>query len=142
MKPVADGTVGAFAAVLDQQGRVLIVRERKRPFRFGFPGGRIERGEAPEVAVMRECLEETGLVVEVSYLIGEYRFANGLCAHVFRCFPVGTAADVAAEEDSHAGWYEPHSVPRPIRGSFHYALPDLLADRRAVTKQDLPSLAG
>ena len=29
-----------------------------------FPGGRIEPGETPEAAAVRECLEETGLHVE------------------------------------------------------------------------------
>jgi mutator protein MutT len=29
-----------------------------------FPGGKIEPGESPEAAAVRECLEETGLAVE------------------------------------------------------------------------------
>jgi 8-oxo-dGTP pyrophosphatase MutT (NUDIX family) len=49
------GNVGAFAAILDHYGRVLIVQERKSPHRFGFPGGRVEQGETPERAVVREC---------------------------------------------------------------------------------------
>ena len=32
-----------------------------------FPGGRIEPGETPETAAIRECLEETGLSVEPSF---------------------------------------------------------------------------
>lgn len=133
---VAEGAVGAFAAVLDPQGRVLIARERKAPFRFGFPGGRIEPGETAQAAAVRECLEETGLAVAVSHLIGRYSFVNGLEAYVFRCFRVGTA-DAKAEEGSQAAWYEPDSVPLPIRGSFQYALPDLLADHHNVRKTSL-----
>ena len=34
-----------------------------------FPGGKIENGETPEAAAVRECLEETGLVVRV---VGAY----------------------------------------------------------------------
>jgi 8-oxo-dGTP diphosphatase len=138
---VAEGAIGAFAAVLDRQGRVLIVRERKPPFRFGFPGGRIEPGETAMAAVVRECREENGLDVAVSHLIGSYSFVNGLEAQVFSCVLVDTG-DVKAENGSIAAWYEPGEVPRPLRGSFHHALPDVLAGRRDVTKTNLPLLSG
>jgi 8-oxo-dGTP diphosphatase len=32
-----------------------------------FPGGKIEEGETPEAAAVRECLEETGLNVEALF---------------------------------------------------------------------------
>ena len=134
---MAGGALGAFAAVLDPQGRVLIVRERKPPFRFGFPGGRIEAGETAEAAAVRECLEETGLAVEVSHLIGCYSFVNGLEAQVFRCSLTGPA-EIAAEDGSEAGWFDPNAVPTPIRGSLYHALPDLLGARRNVRKTNLP----
>ena len=136
---MANGAVGAFAAVFDPQGRVLIVRERKPPFRFGFPGGRVEPGETPDAAAVRECLEETGLAVKASHLIGCYSFVNGLEAQVFRCFLIGTAETVA-EDGSEIGWFEPDAVPTPIRGSLYYALPDLLGARRNVRKTNLPVL--
>ena len=30
-----------------------------------FPGGKVEPGESPSAAAVRECLEETGLQIEV-----------------------------------------------------------------------------
>jgi len=66
----AKGEVGAFAAILNDECRILIVQERKESRRFGFPGGRVEPNEAPEEAVVRECREETGLDVRVMHRIG------------------------------------------------------------------------
>jgi len=55
--------VGVGAVVVDQ-GKVLLVRRRFEPSAgyWSFPGGHVEPGETLEEAVLRELLEETGLV--------------------------------------------------------------------------------
>ena len=57
----------AAAALLDQSGRVLIT-QRPQHKAFGgyweFPGGKVEPGEAPEHALVRELKEELDLTVE------------------------------------------------------------------------------
>ena len=58
----ADPThVTASAIVVGQRGVVL--HRHRRLYRWLQPGGHIEPGESPEVAVVRECVEETGLAV-------------------------------------------------------------------------------
>lgn len=57
----------AGAIVFDDVGRLLLVR-RGRPPQAGFwsvPGGKCEPGESAEAACVRECTEETGLLVTV-----------------------------------------------------------------------------
>jgi ADP-ribose pyrophosphatase YjhB (NUDIX family) len=62
--------VGAVGAVFNEQGQVLLVKHVFRPFYpWGLPGGWLERGEDPALAVRRECEEELGLRVEVRQLL-------------------------------------------------------------------------
>jgi 8-oxo-dGTP diphosphatase len=57
-------------AVVDQ--RILLVQRGREPGRglWSVPGGKVERGERAEAAVVREVLEETGLTVEVERFLG------------------------------------------------------------------------
>jgi len=51
---------------------VLLVKRGNEPDRgrWSLPGGRVEPGEQPQDAVVREVLEETGLAVDVVELVG------------------------------------------------------------------------
>jgi mutator protein MutT len=60
-----------------------------------FPGGKVRAGETPGEAAVRECLEETGLAVEVveSYRIVSHHYAHGdVELHFFRCRVLGAGA--------------------------------------------------
>jgi ADP-ribose pyrophosphatase YjhB (NUDIX family) len=52
-------------AVIIDQGRVLLVRRGQAPLKgeWSLPGGALELGETLQQGVVREILEETGLVV-------------------------------------------------------------------------------
>ncbi|HCK84030.1 MAG TPA: 8-oxo-dGTP diphosphatase MutT [Hyphomonadaceae bacterium] len=57
----------AAAALIDAQGRVLIAQRPAHKALGGlweFPGGKVEPGESPEVALARELREELDLIVE------------------------------------------------------------------------------
>ena len=58
----------AAAALIVQDGRVLLVRRVNEPHRglWTLPAGFINGGEDPAEAAARECLEETGLIVRVT----------------------------------------------------------------------------
>lgn len=58
-RPIA--TVGAL--IHDGQGKVLMIRTHKWSNLWGIPGGKIERGESCENALIREICEETGLEI-------------------------------------------------------------------------------
>ena len=64
-------TLVCAVALVDADGRVLIA---KRPVgkqlagMWEFPGGKLEAGERPEVALIRELKEELGINVEQSCL--------------------------------------------------------------------------
>ena len=62
-------------AVVEHAGR-FIVGQRPRGVALAglweFPGGKIEPGETPEAAAVRECREETGLAIEPLFRYPEH----------------------------------------------------------------------
>ena len=67
----ADPKVAA-AALVEKDGRILLVRRTNEPQRgkWSLPAGFVDAGEDPARAAERECLEETGLTVRVTSLVG------------------------------------------------------------------------
>lgn len=63
------------AAVLEQDGRFLLVEERiGGEIRLNQPAGHLEEGESLIEAVVRETIEEAGLVFRPTHLIGLYQW--------------------------------------------------------------------
>ena len=60
------------AIITDSAGRLLLIKRGHEPGMglWSIPGGRIEPGESPEQAVVREVQEETGLSVVCGPLVG------------------------------------------------------------------------
>jgi 8-oxo-dGTP diphosphatase len=80
-------------AVVEQNGRFLIGQRDATDSLAGlweFPGGKVEVGETPEQAAVRECREETGLTIVVVKLLERliYKYAHGdVELHFFVCRP-------------------------------------------------------
>lgn len=74
------------AIITDAAGRLLLVKRGHEPGKglWSIPGGRVERGETDEQALIREVREETGLSVRPGRLIGAVR----------RPAPGGTVLDI------------------------------------------------
>lgn len=63
------------AAVMERDDRILIGQRRStdpHPLKWEFPGGKVEPGESPEDALIRELREELGVNVTVGPEITRY----------------------------------------------------------------------
>jgi 8-oxo-dGTP diphosphatase len=65
-------SVGVFAAVRDEENRILCVKINYGSGNWTLPGGRLEKNESPVEGVKREVFEETGYEVNVTGYIGTY----------------------------------------------------------------------
>lgn len=113
---------GISAAIIVSDGRVLMVRRRVKEgeLSWQFPAGAIEAGESPEEAAVRETLEETGLKVEATGLIGQRVHPKTQREMSYTaCSVVGGEAHVAdADELDAVAWVTldeiPDYVPYPL----------------------------
>ena len=104
-------------ALIDPQGRVLLQKRRAGGRHGGlweFPGGKVERAESPESALVREIAEELGVVVAPADLHAEGEVAENpapecdepsLVLKLYRCTRWrGEPGCLDAEE---IGWFTP-----------------------------------
>jgi 8-oxo-dGTP diphosphatase len=58
--------------IVEVGDRIVLVRRKHPPAGWAIPGGFVEAGETVESAAVREALEETGLPVTLTALLGVY----------------------------------------------------------------------
>lgn len=78
MDPGWNVVLVAAAALVDADGRVLLAQRPPGKSMAGlweFPGGKVDRGETPEAALIRELAEELGIDVAASCL-APFTFAS------------------------------------------------------------------
>ncbi|MCP5411594.1 MAG: NUDIX domain-containing protein [Alphaproteobacteria bacterium] len=80
-----------MGAVCDGQGRVLLVRHRYMAG-WQLPGGGVNRGEAPQAAVLRELAEEVGLTGGSARFFGLYTARAGYASNVIALYRITGAA--------------------------------------------------
>ncbi|MCB9607147.1 MAG: NUDIX domain-containing protein [Polyangiaceae bacterium] len=68
--------LSAHAVILNAEQQVLQLRATYGEKRWGLPGGALEPGETPDVALCRECHEELGVAIQLGPLTGVYYHAT------------------------------------------------------------------
>lgn len=107
------------AVVVDDQDRLLLGR-RTDTGRWALIGGIIDPAEHPADAVVRECFEETGVVVVPELLTGVTVSPPMTCSNGdqvqylelnFRCRAVAGEARVNDDESLEVAWFAPDALP-------------------------------
>lgn len=103
----------AALTVVPWQGGVLLGLRNQNPGkgRWSFPSGFVDRGEPVEEAARRETLEETGLEVDITGLVGVYSApGNPVIVIAFAAEPTGGSLR-AADDLSELRAYDPRNLP-------------------------------
>jgi 8-oxo-dGTP pyrophosphatase MutT (NUDIX family) len=96
---VAGPPAVAVAIVTSDLG-VLVGRRRDGNPPWTFPGGKVEAGESPEDAAVRETLEETGQRIRATRVIGiRVHPLTGVLIVYVAAAPAGEADPVTASRD-------------------------------------------
>ena len=139
-KRVAATSLQVVTGVLAHGGRIFLQRRLNTGVWAGlweFPGGRLEQGEGPEQAIVREFLEETAYPVRVEETLGVVTHAYTRYRITLTCFfctlpnsalclpePVLTAA-------SEYRWVLPQELDNYALPAAHRKLADMWAGRIA-----------
>jgi 8-oxo-dGTP diphosphatase len=123
----------AAAALMDSSGRVLITQRPHHKQLGGlweFPGGKVELGEAPEHALVRELKEELDLTVEPDAL-DPFAFASHAYPdfHLLMPLYVATAWRGAIKLDPNAAQAAKWVAPRELRDHAMPPADVVLVDR-------------
>jgi 8-oxo-dGTP diphosphatase len=104
------------AAVVIEHGRVLLTQRAEGTHLGGlweFPGGKLEPGESPEEALVRECREECGIEIAVADILDVtfHRYPEtDVLLLFYRCSIVsGEVRDL--QVNTHA-WVKPEDLDR------------------------------
>lgn len=103
------------AVIIDQNRVLLIKRIKKDSTYWVFPGGGIETGETNEMALIRECKEETGvdIAVEKYFTTVKTKYMGQYQENLFYLCKItgGKVGTGAGPEFQKGDYYEGEHIP-------------------------------
>lgn len=126
-----DPKVGVGAAVLDPEGRLLLVRRGVPPGKglWALPAGYVDASEDPRAAAAREVLEETGVVVRCGAVIDVYPGGGGASFFLAFASELLDGQPVAADDALEAAFFPLDGLPELAFPSTHDVVRRLSATR-------------
>lgn len=103
-----------------REGSLLLVKRAYQPYKgwWDIPGGFLKAGEHPEAGAVRELLEETGLHVRLTGLVGIfmdiYGRAGDATLNVFYSGAVVSGNEAAGSDATRLGWFPVQAIPRHV----------------------------
>lgn len=125
---MSDKLMGAAAVIVNDEGKVLLVKHSYGRNNWDLPGGKSESDESAEGTAAREVLEEIGVQVEIGALTGVYYDSEYDMHHfVF----LATIRDdqqpkPSSDEIEELGYYALNDLPRPMKTFTYNRIQDAL----------------
>lgn len=124
----------SVAAVVHDRAGNLLLQEKASGEGWSLPAGAIEPGETPQEAVIREVMEETGLTIAPTTILGvfggrdfRYTYPNGdqveYIVTLFRCQVLEDQGSWTDNETRSLGYFArddmpPLALPYPVSALF------------------------
>jgi diadenosine hexaphosphate hydrolase (ATP-forming) len=124
--------LGAGGVVFNIHGEVLMIQyPASRGGGWSFPKGHIDPGETPEIAAVREVLEECGVRAEIVGSLEPTRYVNprGVSREIFWFAMRTSDLNATPEPGFQASFYDPAEA---IKLLSHAENQDLLVSARLV----------
>jgi ADP-ribose pyrophosphatase YjhB (NUDIX family) len=125
----------ACGVLIEQAGRVLLVRRRNQPGRgmWCLPCGFADADEPPEQAARREAREEAGLEIALHGLLGAYHYTDdprgaGILL-VFRASSADPTAAIAGDDADMIGFFDPAQLPPISHHTHQRAIEDWISQK-------------
>ncbi len=125
MKPAPP--VPTVDVIIEAGDRIVLIRRKHPPPGWAIPGGFIDAGEKAQDAAVREAMEETGLQVALTDLLGVYSDpARDPRRHTISTVYIGKAEGTPSGGDdaAEARLFSERDLPSPL--AFDHA--QILAD--------------
>jgi 8-oxo-dGTP diphosphatase len=128
--------VKVAAGVVRHSGRFLIAQRNpldRQPYKWEFPGGKIETGETPQACLKRELFEELGIEVQVGALLAHHLHYDGQCRiDLTACHVRWIAGDIRLNVHYQSRWVTAAAMP-----SFDFLPADLPIISHLMGLEDL-----
>jgi 8-oxo-dGTP diphosphatase len=110
------GPLLVSAAIIHRRGQVLVGQRRKadrHALKWEFPGGKVEPGETPQQALVRELREELQIEAEVGTELARYEhdYASGSRVHLLFFSVLKFSGEPNGKVFEQIRWVELHSLP-------------------------------
>ncbi len=118
--------------IIEVEGGIVLIERKNPPHGWAIPGGFVDYGETVEVAAVREAREETGLVVQLTGLLGVYSDpSRDPRSHTISTVFVASAAGrpVADDDAADAGVFTEDTLPEDIAFDHREILADYFQSR-------------
>jgi 8-oxo-dGTP diphosphatase len=105
------------AGIIHRDGRVLVGQRRRddrHPLKWEFPGGKVEHGESPQQALVRELLEELQIRATIGTELARYEhdYPTGSRVHLLFFVVTEFSGEPTARVFEQISWADVHSLPK------------------------------